>query len=891
MAVLNPVLVVKDYTAGVDAPVGHLVPLSSVGSILQAQLAAPPDPATPAPQTPTTTTVPGVVSLSIHRRLGVPEDLAFVANGGTVSALTPGLQPGGTRIIGMSLDNAAKMDARMLSGGTQVTYDFPVSVTESGKGIGSVLATTVIPRMTAQQITLGALFNGAPNTIESAAGQIIAPNNILPDLAGIAFVPVGLPRTKQAAALAHTFPVDAAIADILLDVDINEDTVLRAIQTIVERIGAYADPQQAQFVVDSSDFGVYGGSQSVAIGHKGAAPVLTFKQGAGVTQPILRGTLAQAQTIDMSASCAFKGGDTHHGVPDGGKFTAIRTINQELLDATGNYRSGLPVIAHYINRYQGGVYFWPGDGTLHPMSQAMGVTDLWYDENGPVLEAATEAGVYEGPADPDAAAKAPWKRLGSMALKVLRVQREQGVVYALVEAQATSTRSVIQYPASSPGADLAKSGMAGWSLVCAQAGISDFVVMGGYCYYVAQGTEDRVWQHHIGTSDNDLPMKISVDQNSGSSPTVTGMDVMTAGNQGTLATGMFVRTTSGAGALYYVAAGTTALLTAGMGLVDDSRLPLMVNSISQHGAGVVQWSTGARSVTLWAATNQGCFMTASPTGNNWTPTIGQSNLGDLNLLHIVSAPPRTWLGRILTRVYALTDNALYVSHNGTVNWVDVFSNALDTGAAFYALWKKQYGVWPDNLATGTYWSGKPLYYPVTSKAYNLVRSLDGLGEYRYTLYNWQSQAPAGAHRSALLSYISTPALVPEVNASQLLLDAMVRFLAYTARPQTILTIDSYFEDTADPLRALQPTQMVLVSGTFEQCVDGGDIVYVTYTDQPFYVLEHTITFDAATDPTGCTTTTRVGAILLDDRSDPNKIAADALYELNRQQKYRVRGRH
>ena len=110
------------------------------------------------------------------------------------------------------------------------------------------------------------------------------------------------------------------------------------------------------------------------------------------------------------------------------------------------------------------------------------------------------------------------------------------------------------------------------------------------------------------------------------------------------------------------------------------------------------------------------------------------------------------------------------------------------------------------------------------------------------LVNPTSQAPAGQHRQSELSEISTPALMSVVQASGLLVAAMARFLAWTARPQVIVEVESYADDVGSPLFGVRPCMAATVSGTPMDYViapGGTPFTLGTYAISG-YVLEHTI---------------------------------------------------
>lgn len=889
MAALTPVLLVTDSPSGLQSSILPVATSSSTGSILNVSHPPPPPPANPTP-TATNHTVTGLVNASITWSLNRPEQISYVANGPDITALHPGFAPSGVRMIGISLDGTHH-DSRMLSTGAEVVYDQPPYVTESGNGLGVVLATTTIPRFTAQQIYLGDAITAAPGTIKTTSGGTLLTNNTLPDIQGIGRTTIGAQGSVQAKLIAFNFIVDPAIYATTFDIDINEDTIQRTLETICERLGSTTDPQRAQFVIDSGDYGIAstGGSgvnQTVTLGHVGTTPYLTFD---GVTttyvaQMVERGTTGQAQSADMAYSCRFSGGDAHHGMPDGATITAIRTINHGAADATGSYKSGMPVFGMYISKTQGGVYYWPGDEAMHPMSQAFGVNDLWYDETAGALYASTDAGVYTHSASPDDTAQ--WTRLGGMSLSCDKLCKDNGILYAQVSIVGVAGTSILRYPAAA--GSVTGAGIDGWSFIIT-GDVLDFAVGGGALYYYSSVNPTALWWSDMTNTTSDIQMNLP-----GSGIyAATGLDAVTTGDLGSTVSGIFVRTSGGSACIQYIVPGAKAMSSANADntLVDQFGSAVRVNRITQHGAGQIQNSLGSVAAVLFAATNRGMYVSDNAFGGNWKRTDGQSNLGDIELSCIASSPPRTWLGTMLTRIYAITHNALWISNNGGLNWIDAFSRPLTVAPAWYALFKNAYGVYPDNVATGAIGSKTPIYYPNPKTGpFNVYRFLNNLGEFTYTMINPLSQAPAGAHRSAPITQITSSAQVPEIPCSQLLLDAEVRFLNYTAQPQIIVEVDSSFTDSADLLRTLRPTHMVKINAVLEQCLTGSvNMSYTTYSNQLFYVLEHTITISEH-EPGVARTKTKCASLLLDSRTDPMRVTADLFYAISREQLYKTRRR-
>jgi hypothetical protein len=873
-------------------------------------------------------TINAVNKFGVTWKLGAPEDISYTATGPGVTHLTPGTPPPGTRIITISLDNGATALARMLSGGSQIDDTLPMTASEQGASIGQALATTMVDRQTAQQIPLQAVFTGILGQVVANSGGLVTPGDVLPTFAGIGAVPIGATANQQAA-LAFTFVVDGAIATLPLDIDINRDSLLRIVQTVVQNLGAIVDPQQAQFVIDSGDYGVAGAApRTVTLGHKGQGVTLTFSaptDGSAPSQPVLRGSIMQPQTLQMCYAAAFKGGDTHHGLPDTGKITDIVTINHAINDATGDWRAGLPILAVYGDAYHGGVYYDPGDDTLHPWSQAMGVTCLAYSEANETLYAATDAGVYTHSAD--LLDTSPWQRLGGLVYRVLKVVAIPDV-YCLVEEPKTTTRHVLKFnPAAQAGY-----GWDDWQAILSGDGIFDVAASVGYAgdptaglqtvlYTLSTAYPGKVGFHNVTTPANvdpQLAIPTIVVDGQTVQPVGIGLDGLDPLTPFSLTTplvsaGVFVRTDSGSAALFFIDTSHNVLNTmanVGANLADAFGNPVMVNCVRRHHPGLLKWgyAGGPASnpsqvwtapVAVLAGTSAGVFTCATAgVPWNWQYTGGQNNLGDVNVLKVASAPPRLWLfSQWRSPVYGIADRSYYKSYNGTINWDDALSQPLDAGPAFFDWYRGNAANYPGRtgLASGKYPDNTTavVQYPDPNTGPYLVqRSLSGLGGFAYRMVAPSSAAPAGQQRNAEITQISTPALVPAVEASYLLLDAMARFLWYTSRAQEILQIESYATDTTDPLLSLRPTQLVQVNGTLEMFLaDGTEIVFKTYSNAQYYVLEHTISFDAEQDPHTIRTSTKLGKLLLDDRSDPLKVSADRWYAVSRQQLYRSRSRH
>lgn len=781
--------------------------------------------------------------LQVKWALGVPEDISYTVYGPQAASLLAGQIPPNNGVLPVTFDGSTVI-AQMLSNGAQLVYDQPGYVAETGKSIAQALQGAHIPRLTGQQVPLIDLFTAQAGYVRTVDTNTIATGH-LPNAQGISQFPTGLPNN-----LAFVYNLGGAIQDVILDIDINEDNILHAIDVIMQRLGSAVDPQQTMYYFDT------GTTPTVAIGTMGASSI-AFD---GTTIPVLRQTTAQAQTTDMCASCTFKGGDTHHGLPTSGHITSMVVL-------ANGASAGMAAVAVYAKIDVGGVYCFPGDGSLYPISQAMGVTDLWYYPGAGTLYAATDAGVYSGP--DDATNTAPWPRLGAMSLKCLKVMRSVDQIYCLAEFAGSQGRAVLKY---TPGTTLGQ-GYDDWTVITSNAGITDFVVTDNYCYYLLRNSAGviGVWGF---TGGGQSPIVVP------GGAAVTGLDPLSDGNT---TNGVFVRTDQGSAQLYIFFDGETSVALANTdgSLHDAFGAPVMVNKVVPNANGELTCASARRPSNLLAATTLGVFTTGDPNGEGgWTRTDGQSQLGDFTVTTVAAGPSQG----DYQYVYAAAAQALYYSPNGSVNWIDVMSEPLDAGP-YYASIFRQEGRWPGN-------SGTSLKVPYGSSVYTLERTRNGLGQWSYQLVNPNSQAPAKQHRSAALTEISAPALMSEVAASGLLVQAMARFLAYTGRPQVITDVASVAFDTTSQLFSVRPTWGASASGVaMEYIVGQGAPFSLGSLATSGYVLEHTITYDRDVDPGAVTTLTRIGTLLLDDRSDPLRVTADIFYQVSRLQLYRGRSHH
>ena len=812
----------------------------------------------------TTPTVNGVEAykLSITWTLGQPESISYTMYAQDAAAMGGGSLPAAKGVFKISFGSGTI--AQMLSNGPQLVYDQPGYVSETGKSIAVALQqSAIIHRFTAQQITVNDAFNGTLNGITSKlAPPNIITHGLLPGQQGIAKTSMGVNNT--ASALAFTFVLDGSIQSQVLDVDIFEDNLLHATETICQHMGSFVDPQHTMIAIDS-------GPQTVTIGKMGAtAGSITFGSDA---IPVLRLTTAQAQTTDMCYSCTFTGGDTHHGLPATGKITDCLT-----------QLNGYPLVAVYSAIDVGGVYFWRGDGAFYPVSQAMGVNGLWYNSETSVLFAATDAGVYTADASGYTmlANTTPWPRLGAMALKCHRVQVDGSAIYTLAEFT-SGNRHILQ---SSPGTT-AGLGYDDWVSVYSQSDIIDFAVMNNYIYAIVSNNQGTVIVVDATGSTAPSLLQLPLNGTTGLYGNITGLDPIS--QDGSEINSVVLRTDQGSAAMFYIASGspTSAIQCDTSALVDDFGAAVMINSVRGNGGlgyvyagsggGIQCFAIAATSLGVWFCPNQNA-------SGGWQRTDGQSSIGDF-VCNVAATGVDAGIGASgQSFCYAAGDSAWYVSYNGSVNWIDALSEPMDAGPYFYNYFWEGSKRLP--AATDT-----TIPVSLGSGDFMLRRVQTGIGTYTYELYNPSSQAPAAQHRSAELSQISSSALMSPITASRQLVEGMARFLAFTARPQQIVEVQSVAFDSGSPLLNVRPCWAASVTGVPNDYIIGSAPFVIGNYAITGYVLEHEINYDRDSDPNAATTRTRIGTILIDDRTDPLKVSSDIYFQLSRSQLYKTKARH
>ena len=818
-------------------------------------------------------------------------------------------------MLEFSLDGGESWDVR-----TMVLSPVRADVlSETGLSLFQGYTFQGIDRATFHNVTLADALYGAQGTI---VPQVISPfpgefgaGIPLQYVQGILRGIPGLDSWAGRSKLAYIPVIDPAIADILLDGDVNADLEDTALSAFLNQIAGVALPDdtapygtRGTWVEDSSDaaLNLTGITQGIAIGHVGMSPVGTFRQtvtGSSDAQIIeTPGNYVQLQAhLDEVISVySPQGGSTNHGLPESAKISdpiCIRTNHGR--DATG-WDNSLCVFCADDGAGSGGVYYWAHDGMAYPVGQPLpGANSLQHLPNAELLYVATLTGVYTHSSD--VTDTTSWTRVGGLASTVKRI-----VVDAT---QSSSTEPVII-------AEVSGSGSGGDGLYI-YPGLDDSGTDAGYYGWSSMMVGSvSTWSYHWLADEldivdpNDPAVVLCIFGASGglsvpvtsrfvtpSGSSITGLYPLSRAGEGWLDTahtveaGTVVLSASGALGLYLMHPnGVFTNLNADFSMVDDTGNPPTVNRVFYFGGTIVLDGVD-QFVSLIACTDSGPYLSANPWGGSWKAMGKQSGVANVNFQSIAVGQPQTIVDRVVTRLYGATDQGLYVSHSGSRYWDNETTDALTIGAYLTAL-AGQIGAGPylDNSitsigdigaggSTGT--TGTNLPGPLPT-GYTLsgdlvwVRALSGTNKWVYRLVHTTTASPYNTWQFGEISEITTDAATPAATASGRLAKEMVRFMAVHSVPQITVTLESAFADTGHFLRTLRASHLVNVdydtSGNWGIQLGG-----------PMWVLSHRIYKDF--NDSVCRTETVLGTQYRAQMLTPDQIGAGTAYGLSRLQRF------
>lgn len=745
-----------------------------------------------------------------------------------------------------------------------------------GPDIADGFNRSYIDHVTFVGVPAGAVLDGAPGTIPlgQGGGALIQPGGRFPYLHG--FFDQNLIRASLPGAALLLFSVisDPAIANQPISTDVNSDSIFRAAANVLAAASATYNPGQPALFGAHQHFAVDIPNRKILAGHVGMTPVLTLtgKLKPDAVDETTQAAIVEIQpsTIEPNLSAMFAqieiiGGASSHNMPDGGKFTSLVVINTSHDAKSVNWYDSLCVLGVSTGNGGGGVFFWPHDGALHPMSGLMDVHDLAYDAAAGRIYAATSRGVFYRAIGYDAK---PWTRLGGLDLDCAALWiPATGVVYVLVNGTSSSANSAVnglyRFPQVAGEPDTTNSGYAGWTYIVTSGTILAAAGTDAALYYVDTEAPDTITLHQSGKDDPN-PIPTSRGEH------IVGMDLSADASQ------IWVRTEAGAAGFYTIAVGSTGpLLDAnpagvGPGGLADSFGPLATNSLLRYVGAI-----NSQPVGQLVATDRGIWWSAQNVGGPYNPAAGQSGMGTTNATYVAAGKTQTVLGRQLTRLYAINDRSLYISHDGGITWADELAAPLDMGATFFAEYKAIYGDYPPNdvgamgntaaaassvqnniellghlpppfdpALTDTGGSGRTVPIPFGNAFYCppgwvIACRLTSRNGRTYRLLDTESPAPYNAIKLAEAVEIAADDSRGVVTASGQLLVGAFRFLAQANRAQLVRTVYTQASTQEAALWKLLVGDQVLLDQTVAYV--GADGVTTTtlcdFRNQPMYVYD------------------------------------------------------
>lgn len=661
---------------------------------------------------------------------------------------------------------------------------------------------------------------------------------------------------------------------------------------------------------------------------------------ATIARYIADGLVIDPHLDEMFSQAEFIGGSSDHGMPSGGKVTAHLVINTDPKRDRGQWDQCLHIVGISATGDAGGVFIQPHTGALVSISQPMDVRALAYDTSTgtALLYAFTAHGVFVVAADSASlTAGLTWARVGGLTAPCVGGTVDGGVIIAHVGGSQGTTKQ-----ASGAGVD----GLYMWPAIGGTAtgkGYDGWSVLypGTVTAFAYRASSDMLLTVDKNKPDTVIRKLPSISTIKGTPITQSGSTPPSITNLTLDAGGCYVVTEAGSDALFYLPDGGTTLLGANQG----NTLGLVaVNAIKPVSGVTLKYKAddGTIRSTVPAAvalTGAGLFACTTPGGGQWVELTKNTGLAGANITLFCVGMPQTVLGRQMLRVYAANDSSLFISCNEGRDWQDFLAAPLDMGPFWGALAIKcGAGTYADNdvgalgnvagistagqavgsivqvqqlpgggftrgaiprdpsSPSGTGGTGRTLPIPATLTGYGLLpaswiwaRRLDKLNQFTYRLVNLVSQAPRGGIRFEALSQITADSATPVIKASENIGVVAFFWLAQASTPQTTITIQGQYHTQEAALRTLNSGDLAWVNGalTVDSTVTGvsGDGVPTTlmsYTNRPFWVLEHTAEMAGTST---MYTTTRLGTRLGEQAVDPGDIADALAYDAGRARRY------
>lgn len=713
----------------------------------------------------------------------------------------------------------------------------------------------------------GSTVINAPIALNAAEGAVPRPTGAIgigslpswPHNKGLFQIIPGFSRWAGQSLLQMTPVVDSSLSSLPLSADINAMTTQNTLKMILTRLAGVwqvgdttAPPgSRAHWVSFSGDDvrNPIGVTQCISLGRVGTVGAVTFDGDTAGTWDetttarfVGTGLNIDPALAELFAQTSMKGGISDHGIANGQgttgaaatSITCMVTVYPPATSDLTNWYDNLLIIGTTAGVY----YHVVGSGFLVPMSPAMVVNAIAYNNETHKLYIATETGCFSAdalPPDFGSGDVAVWTRVGGLTRPLDDLWLDT-VGTALVRcgggksATGAGIAGVFCYPALSGDTSGAANGYTDWSRIAHSSAI---VAAGGNptdLYYVDGADATKVQYVRPGTTDAPV-----VCTGITSGQTVIGIDtVMTTTPDTTVHQVVFIRTDAGNAGLYSIVIGATSASAAAAGLSSADGSPVQIRRIVASGVTLFD-----EYLDSWAATDAGLFRTPTPGGNDWSSPNATSGLGDFDIAMVAGGPAQTVLTHVIARIFTGAERSILVSCDAADTWTDLLASKLDGGPAWYKRaidWNG--GAWPDNTigALGTLSGSLPPYLsPVGSSDTGgtgsvlpppdpdttpgqlppdvlRARRLDEQQQQTFRIVNLQSPAPQGGMQWGALSEIQANTNIGVITASEQVELVEWRWLSSASTaPRFQIPLQSSFTQDDAALRDLAPTDFAVLS--------------------------------------------------------------------------------
>ena len=848
---------------------------------------------------------------------------AMAARGGAGSAGTPQAY-----FLEVSEDGGTSWPLRMPILNVQQSLSPPYGVTVSGSDVGIMLDLVGEDRVTfVAQAVDTILYNDGSNGLPKGPFR----NTF------------GKPGQTGAHLLQLAPAVDPTVlrAGLRFSVDIDADLLGSILQNVCQRIGGSFIQGASAPPGSYGNWGVDPKAGTVTVAHVSVSPVIhltpnpvSLDNEATTAQYIADSLVPETRLDEQKDQISLIGGQSDHGMPDGGQITCRVLIDTNRGAASSRWDDNLPVFGISTGGNTGGVFFWV-EGAMRRWSQAMDVYALAYDPATNTLYAATSAGIRmaSAPVRPGQ----PWQRVGGLAEPCADVAYDGGILVTQVGASSKgsgltptfggataagkSSSGIYMYPAVGGDTSGTAHGYDSWSRITdtdavamAYRGGNDMLLV------VSAASPDAV--------DIYLPTRVARPHptpryTTGHTATVQGVPItdITLASGGAWCVGA-----AGSRGLYYLPDGGSLLDANADNSLKDSRTlaPVAINRVRAFDGLAVAYvdTTGvARTMVARAVacTAGGLFASPVAAGGNWRDITSQTGLADQSIVDFAAGADQTILTHQVGIHHAITQRSYYRSPTRGQYYRDELAMPLDMGPFWQAL-AAECGQTPyadpsvgalGTLSLGagiggagggpptvpevdTGGSGTTVPIPPSSpRALPLdwiwARRLDKLNNYTYRLVCLASSSAAGGIEFQEVSHIQADSATPAIAASEELAVVAYAWLAMATSPMTVFSLETQYHTTASPLGNINTGDMVsidmalTVDSTAGAVGDGVPTALAAYSAQAFYVLS------ADWEMTGYATIAvhlKIGSRPGEKQVTPDDIAAALVLGQKRQKRFR-----